>query len=226
MRTLLPAFAQSAGLGHIVGGASGSGAPLRCGPRCTNSVKIGRRPRARYFPSACSATPNDPESLASRLAQAFVAACTPSDVPYTTQLATFCREALSAYTNGYSLTAIQLELSGAKTSVGRALASDEVELRSVWLSLVYKTLRQIGFPISGQASTPSDGFDRDRIDDFVTNIVSAARRGYDMKRIQLEQAMTASERNDSSRTPLENAILNQSTRIVLTTLQVADEQTP
>jgi hypothetical protein len=170
---------------------------------------------------------DEPAVLADRIARAFVDACTPSETPYAAQVARFCREALHAYRTGYSLVALQLEMSGATTGIGRALASDEIELRSVWLALVYKTLRQIRFPSAnptdGQVSQPAR-FDRDRLDDFVTNIVTAVRKGYDMKRIQLEQALTASEGKDAPRSPLESAILNQSTRIIFTTLQVADQE--
>lgn len=123
--------------------------------------------------------------------------------------------------------ALQLEMSGNPSRVfGRALASDEIELRSVWLTLVFKTLRYLRFPttsISQNGSTAADAFDRDRLDDFVMNITEAARKGYDLKRIQLEQNLTASQSSEKPRTPVENAILNQSTRLVLTTIQVANE---
>jgi hypothetical protein len=167
---------------------------------------------------------DEPAVLADRIACAFVDACTPSEAPYSAQVARFCREALNAYRTGYSLVALQLEMSGASTGIGRALASDEVELRSVWLSLVYKTLRQIRFPSASSEQSAEPGrFDRDRLDDFVNNIVTAVRKGYDMKRIQLEQALTVSDGKERPRTPLESAILNQSTRIIIITLRVADE---
>jgi hypothetical protein len=171
-----------------------------------------------------------------RIAAAFVDACTPSAKSYADQLAAFCAEALTAYRSGYSLVAVQLEMTGEAGgggSLGRGLASDEAELRSVWLTLVYKTLRQIRFPIDGViagVSAPPEGTERDRLDEFVKNIVAAARTGYDMKRIQLEQALTSTAPSEGgtgtppARTPLENAILNQSVRIVLTTLQVAEER--
>lgn len=150
----------------------------------------------------------------------------PSSKSYAEQLRAFCEEALDAYCRGYSLVALQLEMSGSPSRVyGRALASDEVELRSVWLSLVFKTLRYTCFPTT--TSQDSNNFpqslERDRLDEFVLNIVEATRKGYDMKRIQLEQALTASETSGKPRTPVENAILNQSVRLVLTTLQVADD---
>jgi hypothetical protein len=174
-------------------------------------------------------------SVAQRIAAAFVDACTPSTKSYADQLAAFCAEALIAYCSGYSLVAVQLEMTGEAGgggSLGRGLASDEAELRSVWLTLVYKTLRQIRFPIDGVIAgvAPPEGTERDRLDEFVKNIVAAARTGYDMKRIQLEQALTSTTSSEGgtgtppARTPLENAILNQSTRIVLTTLQVAEER--
>jgi hypothetical protein len=198
------------------------------GPRRVASLRMSS-------PSSSPSPPADGSNstVAQRIATAFIAACSPSSTPYAEQLANFCNEAISAYRSGHSLVSVQLEMSSVSSggSLGRSLASDEVELRSVWLSLVYKTLRQLRFPIDhGAESSPSDGFDRDRLDEFVKNIVSAARSGYDMKRIKLEQALTSSTspgdggKNTSPRTPLEDAILNQSTRIVLTCYQLASDQ--
>lgn len=86
-------------------------------------------------------------------------------------------------------------------------------MRAVWLALVYKTLRNINFP---GGSTTSD-MPPDRLDAFVKDVVVAVRRGYDMKRIQLEQLSVGEPRTD-----LESAVLGQSTRLVVTTISAAD----
>jgi hypothetical protein len=57
----------------------------------------------------------------------------------------------------------------------------------------------------------------DRFDAFVASICDAHAKGYDQKRIQLEQSLVASE-SAKPRTPVESAILQQSVRIVLSTL--------
>lgn len=169
-------------------------------------------------------------SCGQRIATAFIAACMPGGKPYAEQMADFSRAVLSAYRSGFSLNALQLEMGGADTTsmLGRSLQSDEVELRSVWLALAYKTMRYLRVPSSGLmdgagATGESTGaFDRDRLDDFVQGICIASEKGYDQKRIQLEQSLNSSDSSPSS--PLENAILQQSVRIVLTTIAVAKEE--
>lgn len=189
--------------------------------------KLLHRPQAFVRMQSSTSDENGSQACAARIAAAFIKACMPSNGSYVEHLKSFCEEGIAAYYRGYSLMALQLEMSGNPSRVfGRALASDEIELRSVWLTLVFKTLRYLRFPttsISQNGSTAADAFDRDRLDDFVMNITEAARKGYDLKRIQLEQNLTASQSSEKPRTPVENAILNQSTRLVLTTIQVANE---
>lgn len=137
----------------------------------------------------------------------------------------FCGAALTAYRAGYTLQALNIELGAAGAALGlAALKHDEVELRTVWLTLVYKTLRALGHQGGGERLEASGGdrqWERDGMDGFVTSIVGAVREGYDMKRIQLEQRL-AQEGN--ARSALESAVLGQSTRLVVTTVAVADEE--
>lgn len=155
-------------------------------------------------------------TLAQRLAAAFIDACQPGTKPYTAALRDFCDNALAAYRAGYTLQALQFELSASQSVGARALRADEAELRSVWLALVYKTLRKIGYPGGGSDAA------YDKIDAFVGNIVAAVRAGYDMKRIQLEQSLMLGG-GDRPRTELESAVLGQSTRLVITTISAANE---
>lgn len=188
---------------RLCGSPSAMRARARCSPR-----------RARW--TLCD-TPPAPPSLAQRLASAFIDACSPGRKPYAIALREFCDTALAAYREGYSLQALQMELStsGASAQAMRALQHDEVELRSVWLSLVYKTLRVLRYPAKRRVETEEDG-----MDEFVGNIVNAVKMGYDMKRIQLEQSLSQKEK---PRTTLESAILGQSTRLVVTTISAATE---
>lgn len=198
------------------------------------------RPTHRRY-TAISSLPTDdgsttPPVLLTRLANAFIDACQPGRRSYTAALHDFCSTALDAYRRGYSLTALDLELAATSTASavdGRPLLRDEVELRSVWLSLVFKTLRHIGFPTLSSSSSATEDNDAmeanksrsgflppDRMDVFVGNIVRAVRDGYDMNRIRLEQSMF---NDDRPRTELESAILGQSTRLVITTITAADD---
>lgn len=165
--------------------------------------------------ASSSSAPQPTPSLPQRLSQAFIEACTPNPRPYSESLREFCKHALEAYTSGYTLSALNLELSSTSGSV-QSLQKDEAELRSVWLTLVYKTLRALNISGGGEY----DGVLKapDGMDSFVKSIVSAVRAGYDMKRIQLEQSVGGGE----GRSDMESAILGQSTRLVVTTIQAAE----
>jgi hypothetical protein len=183
-----------------------------------------RRRRAtptRCVPRAAADPPASP-STAERIAAAFIAACMPSDTPYAEQLSAFCREVSRAHAAGFSLDALLLELGTAAagrsaTALARALQPDEVELRSVWVTLCYKTLRARGGVGSGGGGIP------DQWDAFVRNVAAAKAQGYDQKRIMLEQTM-ASAPGVPQRTPMESAVLQQAVRIVLSTLALDGEK--
>lgn len=173
-------------------------------------------PAARPRPRMTAATPGGDSAgpVAGRIARAFVTACAPGQTPYAEAVRDFCRTGLEAYVAGYSLPALRVAL--ASTAPERALASDEAELRDVWLSLVYKTLRAVGVPSAERSDALTVP---DKFDEFVRGIIDAVRQGYDLKRIQLEQALR--DTGGEQRTTLESAILNQSTRLVIATLELA-----
>lgn len=156
----------------------------------------------------------DDGNLSTRIAKAFVNACTPTGIPYAEAVQQFVRYALEAYKTGYSLSALRLELRG-NVDTARALASDEAELRDVWLSLVYKTLRAVRYPGgAGRELMAPDNFDA-----FVKSVVAARRDGLNLNRIQKVQ-----ESGDGKGlSELEQAILRQSTRLVVATIDVVDE---
>lgn len=194
----------------------------RCATRRTTERRhrTNTQRRTRQLRTKCSAagypapTPGDSAgTLARDIAISFVTACGNTTVPYTIAIRKFVSLALDAYTKGIPLSALRDEL---RTGEGPQLANDEAELRDVWLALVYKTLRFVRFP--GNTNTPSVP---DQFDAFVKSIVIARRNGNDLPRIQLEHAVTSG--NERS-TPLESAILRQSTRLVITTLEEADER--
>lgn len=153
----------------------------------------------------------------------------------------------------------ETERDGRSSVQRRPLQSDEIELRTVWITLVYKVLREIRFPQDEAAPMPPQaGLDKDdgdgaadapdsvaargsgstlappdNFDVFVKSIVGAARAGYDLERIKLEQQYGSGaagpaeqskqqQQQQQERTPLESAILAQSTRMVVLTLEVAD----
>lgn len=153
-------------------------------------------------------------SPASDIARAFIQTCTAPKGAYQENLVLFCAAVSRARAAGFGLDALLLEVSStdaASEILRRPLASEEVELRTVWVTLVFKTLR-----VRAGESVAL----KDRFDVFVENIAGAKRKGYDQKRIQLEQSLQTEAQEGAGRTELENAILQQSVRIVLATLEL------
>ena len=74
----------------------------------------------------------------------FVNACMQLATGYVDTLKLFIAAALTAYERGFTVNALSLELAQCPTqTAGRPLMQEEVELRSVWLSLVYLTLANV-----------------------------------------------------------------------------------
>jgi|TARA_B110001469_G_scaffold49153_1_gene47890 hypothetical protein len=89
--------------------------------------------------------PASPTTLA--IEAAFVQAATGmSGANYEFGLMEFIRAARDAYDDGVMVPALNLELSMCQQyTAGRPLQSDEIELRTVWLSLVYLTFERVGY---------------------------------------------------------------------------------
>jgi len=125
-------------------------------------------------------------------------------------------------------------------TANRPLAQEEVELRSLWLSLVYMTLQQVYHPtrsiteeatgsagVSAEAvaeSVPSEI--RQKFNTFVYDCVNARQGGWTLQTLKLEELMKSSGGNSAApdmTDPMEKAILGQSMRIVFLTLQCLDD---
>ncbi|KAK4534365.1 hypothetical protein CDCA_CDCA01G0390 [Cyanidium caldarium] len=278
-----------AGTAHR-GGCSGAAQAVGRPPlpsRRPRPVSLHWRGRVRWWSVRACASPSpepstdddDDDDVAVRIHDAFLNACVPTrGVPYVNALKAFIAATAEAYRRGYSLEALDVEVRRASSEtrtrdgrpvVQRPLQSDEVELRTIWLTLVYKALRYIDYPrerlppdvdaagmAAGRPPSPSNtaatpittrttaGATRtatefrfpDPFDRFVKSIVDAARAGYDLARIKLEQQIRNATTNNSEadasaaggsspgapRSSLESAILAQSTRLVWLTVQVVD----
>lgn len=165
-----------------------------------------------------------------RIAKSFVEACIPqSGKPYVESLKNFVQAAVQAYRSGYSLQALQMEMASMSDGgrnfsfLPRPLREDEVELRSMWVSLVYKTARAAGEP-SGDSTPSGSSLSFDAFDGFVKKIVAAVRAGSNFEKIKLEQALAGTGSDGPSRTPEEAAILLQSTRLVVLTMEFLSGQ--
>jgi len=165
--------------------------------------------------------------VATILEATFVQACMQLSTGYVDTLKYFIAAATSAYERGFTVPALQLELSQVTAqTAGRPLAPEEAELRTVWLSLVYLTLANVGHATSGNpeavgASAPPEI--RQKFQTFVYDVVNAKQGGFTLESLKLEDMLRRQGADAEALSPLEKAILGQSMRVVFLTLAVRDE---
>ena len=101
--------------------------------------------RIKKPPAQDAGPPASPTTLA--IESTFVqAASGMSGANYEFGLMEFIRATRDAYDEGIMVPALNLELSMCtQYTAGRPLQSDEIELRTVWLSLVYLTFERVGY---------------------------------------------------------------------------------
>ena len=109
-------------------------------------------------------------------------------------------------------------------TAGRPLMQEEVDLRQVWLCLVFLTLANVGHPSAAAAacgeSVPEEI--RKQFGTFVYDVVNARKSGFTLETLKLEDLMRRSGTGESM-TAMEKAILGQSMRVVFLTLTVKEE---
>ena len=156
----------------------------------------------------------------------FVNACMQLATGYVDTLKLFIAAALTAYERGFTVNALNLELAQCPTqTAGRPLMQEEVELRTVWLSLVYLTLANVRHESEASdsvgASVPAEI--RSKFQTFVYDVVNAAQGGYTLESLKLEDMLRRQGTDSASLSAVEKAILGQSMRVVFLTLTVRDE---
>ena len=156
----------------------------------------------------------------------FVNACMQLATGYVDTLKLFIAAALTAYERGFTVNALSLELAQCpRQTAGRPLMQEEVELRSVWLSLVYLTLANVRHESEASdsvgASVPAEI--RSQFQTFVYDVVNAAQGGYTLESLKLEDMLRRQGTDSASLGAVEKAILGQSMRVVFLTLTVRDE---
>lgn len=167
-----------------------------------------------------------PGGIAALLEVTFVRACMQLSSGYVDTLKLFIAAAFAAYERGFTINALGLELSMSTTqTAGRPLMEDEVELRQVWLCLVFLTLAEVGHPSAAARacgeSVPEDV--RDNFERFVGDVVAAKRNGFTLETLKLEDLIRRSGEDAEPMGQMERAILGQSMRVVYLTLTVRDE---
>ncbi|CAM9683196.1 unnamed protein product [Ectocarpus sp. 4 AP-2014] len=159
------------------------------------------------------------QSLASLVESTFVLAAAGNS--YEMGLKAFISTIKEAYERGYTVPALTMEVSFVPTkTAGRDLHPDEVELRSVWIALVYLTLENANWPQKVQRAHEISAPFMDRFAEFVKKVMNGAASGHTLQTLKLEEVM---RRGAEPRTPMEAAVLSQSMRIVFATLDLMKE---
>ena len=132
------------------------------------TIKIKKPPPKEAGP------PASPTTLA--IEAAFVqAASGMSGANYEFGLMEFIRATRDAYDEGVMVPALNLELSMCQQyTAGRPLQSDEIELRTVWLSLVYLTFERVGYESKSTGGFLGQSVAEDLRQKFYTFTVSRA----------------------------------------------------
>lgn len=161
--------------------------------------------------------PNEWRELIKQVHRCFVIACIPGKKPYTAALSDFISATATCFTNGIPFQTLNDSLGNWKVTCFRPLKTEEYELLRTWLILVYKTLQEVLFPMGYKRDLCDTG--NTIYDEFVKSIVEALQLGYPLEKIRLEQ--TIANAGTQRRTDFECALLSQSTRIVVQTVEIA-----
>ena len=127
-----------------------------------------------------------PPTVAEMLEVTFVRACMDVAKGYVDTLKLFIAAAKGGYVGGTTIPALELELSMVETqTAGRPLMEEEVELRRLWICLVYLTLQEVGIKGADEANVgstvPQDL--KDKFGVFVGNVVAAKNGGATLKQL-------------------------------------------
>ena len=179
-------------------------------------------------PGKKGSAPNDAGPPASPITQAieatFVqAASGMGGANYEFGLMEFIRATRDAYDEGIMVPALNLERSMCQRyTAGRPLQADEIDLRTVWLSLIYLTFERVGYESKSADTFPGQSVAADLRQKFYTftyDIVNAKKQGLDLAGLKLEEVLQSSE----EKTPMEKAVLSQAMRICYLAIQAAEE---
>jgi len=136
---------------------------------------------------------------------------------YIEALRRFVQTAVRAYREEYSLAALGLEFAAHQFTTGNPeldtfvqMNEEEIQIRTLWLKLIYLTLDQkAGKPLP-EAETNPDLFP------LVTGALLAYRQGYSLESLKLEMLLEGEPRSQA-----EASILSQWLRIIFLTLEAS-----
>lgn len=169
--------------------------------------------------------PLDVVTVAEMLEASFVRACMDLRTGLVDTLKLFIVAAKAGYELGATFDDVSSELAACpRQTANRPLMEEEVELRSLWVALVYLALAQLSHPteFAGGAASLVESVPaeiRAKHEPLVSGVVEARTRGAELQSLKLEELLPAA----APQNPQERAILSQSMRLVFLTAVVLDE---
>ena len=169
--------------------------------------------------------PLDVVAVAEMLEASFVRACMDLRTGLVDTLKLFIVAAKAGYELGATIETISSELADCpRQTANRPLMDEEVELRSLWVALIYLALAQLSHTTehAGGAASLVESVPaalRAKYEPLVSGVVEAHKRGAELQSLTLEELLPASPPQDAQ----ERAILSQSMRLVFLTAVVLKE---
>jgi len=167
------------------------------------------------------------ERIAEMLEATFVRACMDAARGVVDTKKLFVVAAKAGYELALPIPTLRNELAACqRQTAGRALMPEESELRDLWLSLVYLTLRELGHAAEEGLAAADSVPEETRVTYalFVNNIVAAQGAGAALSELKIDAMLPSAAAADAPRTALQTAILSQSMRVVYLTKTVIDEE--
>lgn len=150
---------------------------------------------------------------------------------YEAAIQEFVIACIAAFKAGYSLTALQFELSNNEIQYkNTGLTEKEKETRLTWITLVYLTLQKVAFKSEKAVPKVRDDLGESNVGKMVNgltglveNVVEAARKGFDLQRFKMELSLRSDTASDQL-SGAEISIRSQWSRIVFMTVKVLPEE--
>ena len=159
-------------------------------------------------------------TVAEMLEASFVRACMDAARGYVDTLKLFIVAAKAGFEIGSTISEVSSELEACeRQTAGRPLLEEEVELRHLWVCLVYQTLAQVSHPTKAAEVGDTVGVElREKYAPLVEGVVTAHTQGCALPSLELSAFV------QPPADAIEKAVLSQSMRLIFLTLVVLKEE--
>ena len=190
-----------------------------------------------YYSIPPSTPPSTPPTVPAMIERTFVMACMSASSGYVDELKMFIVAIKAGFLKGWSISQMNMELSQVPTqSANRPLMEEEIELRTVWMSIVYLTLfHQATCKFGGDAHSAVSPELRSKFNTFTYDVCNAHKQGLSLQTLKLTELFRRDDSDSDSnsgssstleepKSPLEEAVLSQCMRVAFLTLDVMKDE--